>query len=82
MEDDTAAEDRAVGGVKEEEPVGDTAARIAVNVAATARRADFVMLEAVKVRMSLLEKYGPPVHISPSTPIASVEQVCRSNHVP
>ena len=40
MEDDTAAEDRAVGGVKDEQPVGDTVARSAVNVAATARRAD------------------------------------------
>ena len=53
MEDDTAAEDRAVGGVKDEQPVGDTAARSAVNVAATTCRADFFMLEAVlKVRMN------------------------------
>ena len=55
-EDDTAAEDRAVGGttaedravgcfgVKEEQPVGDAAARSAVRVAATARADMFVMI--------------------------------------
>ena len=61
MEDDTAAEDRAVGGVKEEQPDGDTAARSAVNVAATTCRADFVMLE----QNELLEKYGSLVFTFP-----------------
>lgn len=51
MEDDTStAEERAVGGAKEEQPVGDTAARSAVNVAATARADLFVIVMSGAVK--------------------------------
>ena len=57
--------DRAVGGVrvqvKEEQPVGDTAARSAVNVAATARADLFVMValkSAENERLSVLPTVG------------------------